>query len=70
MDIPYDRFFGRGLEYKYWVEISKAMGQKKEKWECYVKSGTTGEGFNRTLHIPEKLRSNLPGKLCTPKQGL
>ena len=61
LDIPYDHFFVRGLEYKYLVEKSIAVGEKKVKWECYVKSGSTGEGANRTLHIPEKLRSNLPG---------
>ena len=61
LDIPYSRFPAQGFEYKYFVVKNKGT-DTKEMWECYVKYDRTGAGANRTLNIPDKLRSYIPGK--------
>lgn len=62
-DIPYSHLSrARGLEYKYLIVKNKGMEQK-ELWDCYLKQGLTGKGCDRTLNIPDKMKSSVPGKI-------
>ena len=61
-DIPYSHLsIDRGREYKYWI-IKYKGGDRKELWDCYLKHGRTGDGVNRILKIPDKMKSSVPGK--------
>ena len=59
-EIPYS-YLDAGFEYKYCIQKFYDKGEKNFLWECYVKNGHYGEGSNRYLNIPMRMKGNIEG---------